>query len=95
MAGSYWENNPGSEGRLPKAQSMIRVLNPDEAAQAVIDGIKRDKQEVVAPFMLRCVFALNHLLPNTTRRIMNSSSYRAKAASDSRPKDERQANSTT
>ena len=75
VASSYWEHNPGSEERLPKAQSMIRVLTPEEAAQAVIHGIKRDKQKVVAPFMLRCVFALNHFFPTTTRRIMISSSY--------------------
>jgi NADP-dependent 3-hydroxy acid dehydrogenase YdfG len=49
VASSYWENNPGSEERLPKAQSMIRVLTPDEAAQAIIGGIKRDKNEVIAP----------------------------------------------
>jgi len=41
VASSYWENNPGSEERLPKAQSMIRVLTPEEAAQAIIGGIKR------------------------------------------------------
>jgi short-subunit dehydrogenase len=68
---------------------MIRVLTPDEAAQAIIDGIKRDKHEVVAPFMLRFVFALNRSFPNTTRRIMSFSSYRERAASEGNPKDER------
>jgi short-subunit dehydrogenase len=77
VASSYWENNPGSEERLPKVQSMVRVLTPEEAAQAIIGGIKRDKQKVVAPFSLRCVFALNRYFPNTTRRIMSFSSYRA------------------
>ena len=70
VASSYWENNPGSEERVPKAQSMMRVLTPEEAAQAIINGIKRDKQEVVAPFMLRFVFALNYFFPGTTRRMM-------------------------
>ena len=74
VASSYWENNPGSEERLPKAQSLMRVLTPEEAAAAVIRGIQRDKEQVVAPFMLRCVFALNHFFPSTTRRIMRSSS---------------------
>ena len=46
VTSSYWENNPGSEERLPKAQSMVRVLTPEEAAQAIINGIKRDKREV-------------------------------------------------
>jgi short-subunit dehydrogenase len=72
VASSYWENNPGSEERLPKAQSMMRVLTPEEAAQAIIGGIKRDRWEVVAPFMLRLVFALNYLFPSTTRRMMTA-----------------------
>jgi short-subunit dehydrogenase len=72
VATSYWENNPGSEERLPQAQSMMRVLTPEEAAQAIINGIKRDKQAVVAPFMLRFVFALNYLFPGATRRMMTS-----------------------
>lgn len=72
VASSYWENNPGSEERLPKAQSMIRVLTPEEVAQAIIGGIKQDKKEVVAPFMLRFVYALNYLFPGTTRRMMTA-----------------------
>jgi short-subunit dehydrogenase len=70
VTSSYWENNPGSEERLPQAQSMVRVLTPEEAAQAIVNGIKRDKQEIVAPFMLRFVFALNYLFPGMTRRMM-------------------------
>ena len=71
VASSYWENNPGSEERLPKAQSMMRVLTPG-SGPAIVKGIKRDKQEVVAPFMLRFVFALNYFFPNTTRRMMSA-----------------------
>lgn len=78
VATPYWANNPGSEERLPKAQSLIRVLMPEEAAQAIIDGIKRDKRVVASPFMLRCVFALNHFFPAITQRIMTSSGHRAR-----------------
>jgi uncharacterized protein len=72
VASSYWENNPGSENRVPKAQNTIRVLTSEEAAQAIVSGIKRDCREVVAPFMLRFVFALNRLFPAVTRRMMAS-----------------------
>ncbi len=67
---SYWENNPGSEERLPKAQSMMRVLTPEETAAAIVRGIRRNKCEVIAPFMLRIVFALNRFFPSVTRWIM-------------------------
>ena len=82
VASSYWENNPDSEERLPKAQSMVRILTPDEAAQAIINGIKRDKREVVAPFSLRCVFALNYLFPGMTRRMMCAGGNQKKTVSD-------------
>jgi len=82
VTSSYWENNPGSEERLPQAQSMVRVLTPEEAAQAIINGIKRDKREVVAPFMLRFVFALNYLFPGTTRRMMCAGGNPRKAVSE-------------
>ena len=61
---------------------MIRVLTPEEAAQAIIGGIKRDKQEVVAPFMLRFVFALNYLFPDTTRRMMSAGGNHGKTATE-------------
>ena len=76
VASSYWENNPGSEERLPKVQSLIRVLTPEEAAQAIITGIRRGKRVVASPFMLRFVFALSRFFPKITRRVMSSSGYR-------------------
>jgi uncharacterized protein len=82
VTSSYWENNPGSEERLPQAQSMVRVLTPEEAAQAIVKGIKRDKREVVAPFSLRWVFALNYFFPNTTRRMMCAGGNQKKTASE-------------
>ena len=82
VASSYWGNNPGSEERLPKAQSMVRVLTPEEAAQAIIGGIKRNKYEVVAPFMLRFVYALNYFFPGTTRRIMTAGGNPKKTATE-------------
>ncbi len=72
VASSYWENNPGSEEQLPKAQSMMRVLTPEEAAAAIISGVSRNKYEVIAPFMLGIVFALNRFFPSVTRWIMRS-----------------------
>jgi len=72
VASSYWENNPGSEERLPKAQSMMRVLTPEEAAAAIVRGIERSKCEVIAPFMLRIIFTLNRIFPSVTRWIMRS-----------------------
>jgi len=77
VTSSYWENNPGSEERVPGAQSMIPVITPSQAATAIIDGIKRDKREVVAPLMLRVALALNYLFPYVTRWLMSSTGYKS------------------
>jgi short-subunit dehydrogenase len=69
---SYWENNPGSEERLPKAQSMMRVLTPEEVATAIVNGIRRNRREVIVPFMLRIFFTLNRCFPSVTRWVMMS-----------------------
>ena len=51
---------------------MMRVLTPEEAAAAIIRGIRRNKCEVIAPFMLRIIFTLNRFFPSVTRWIMRS-----------------------
>ena len=73
---SYFENNPGTEERIPSAQSLLPVLTPEQAAAAIVHGIKRNQREVVAPPMLRVVLLLNTLFPSVTRRLMTSTGYR-------------------
>ena len=73
VASSYWENNPGSEERLPKAQSMIRVLTPGaKAARPSSDGIKRRQAKLSPPSCCGFVFTLNRFFPSVTRWIMKS-----------------------
>ena len=81
VKGSYWENNPGSEERVPGVQSMIPVLTPAQAAEAIIQGIKRDKREVAAPLMLRITLVMAHLFPSMTRWLMTSTGYRSQRSS--------------
>ncbi len=73
---SYFENNPGSEERVPGVQSMLPVLTPGQAAAAIVQGIKRDQREVAAPLMLRATLIMNALFPSVTRRLMASTGYR-------------------
>jgi len=60
---------------------MMRVLTPEEAAAAIISGVRRNKYEVIAPFMLRIVFMLNRFFPSITRRIMKSRNESVASAS--------------
>jgi short-subunit dehydrogenase len=76
VSSSYWEHNPGSEERIPKAQAMIPVLSPEQAAVYLLRRIKRRQHEVMAPLMVRIVVGLNSLFPYITCRLMTMTGYR-------------------
>ena len=76
---AYWENNPGSEMRVPKAQTLIPIITTEQAAAAILKGIQRNQREVIAPMMLQVVVALSYLFPFVTRRLMILTGYKRKA----------------
>ncbi len=76
----YWANNPGSEARIPRAQAMIPTLTPEAAAEAILIGLRRGQQEVMAPFMLRLVVWLNTLFPGYTRQLMTTTGWAGQPA---------------
>jgi hypothetical protein len=49
VSSPYWEHNPGSKERVPKAQAMIPILHPEQAAVFLLRGIKRRQHAVMAP----------------------------------------------
>ncbi|MCB8922404.1 MAG: SDR family oxidoreductase [Ardenticatenaceae bacterium] len=71
----FWTHNPGSEDRLPGAQAMIPPLTAEQAAAAIVRGIRFNRRTVMAPLMLRVVLGTNTLFPNTTRWFLNQTGY--------------------
>ncbi len=80
VSSGYWRHNPGSESRVPKAQKMIRVLSPKEAAQAVLRGIRNNRRQVVQPWTLKFILFQARHFPGMTRRLMNLTGHRRDAA---------------
>jgi len=70
VTSAYWENNPGSETNVPKAQEWIPVLTPEQAASKIIDGLQAGKEEIISPWQLRFAFQLDRLFPSITRSLM-------------------------
>jgi short-subunit dehydrogenase len=71
----YWEHNPGSREHLPGANSRLAPpLSPEQAAEAIFDGVERRKRTIVKPGILRALLALNavapHLVTSQLRRSM-------------------------
>ena len=73
---SFWEHNPGSEERLPLAQKMIPALSAERAAQTIVNGVRKGKNHITAPVMIKVIEILTYLFPFVTRLIMNKTGYK-------------------
>lgn len=74
----YWQNNPGSEERLPTSQSLIPVITTEKAARAIVKGVKKGKRKIATPFMIFVMNALIRYTPGITRLIINKTGYKRK-----------------
>jgi short-subunit dehydrogenase len=72
----YWEHNPGSRERVPKLAKLIPELSPEEVAQAIVRGVKRNKRTIVIPFMMRLFCGLHAVFPCLLQWLINKTGYR-------------------
>ncbi len=79
VSSDYWENNPGSEERLPTSQALIPVISPEKAASAIVKGVIKGKGKIATPNM---IFVMNFLLryfPRVSKLIINKTGFRKKS----------------
>ena len=53
---------------MPKSNPLAPVLTPEQAAQAIVQGVERGQRRVVKPAILRALFLLNALAPSPAAR---------------------------
>jgi short-subunit dehydrogenase len=70
VSSEYWANNPGSEENVPTAQAFVPVLTPEQVAEAILDGLAAEREEIIAPWQLQLTFLASRLFPGITRRQM-------------------------
>jgi short-subunit dehydrogenase len=70
VGSTFWEHNPGSEGRLPRVNALLPTVKTEEAAGVIVKSIEEGASEVVRPRMFRLIFFLNFFFPETTERVM-------------------------
>ena len=70
VASTFWEHNPGSEERLPRANAYFPTLTPQQVAHAIAAAIERESSLIVLPRVLKFIFLLNALLPKTTSHVL-------------------------
>ena len=75
---AYWQNNPGSEERLPTSQSLIPVITTEKAARAIVKGVQKGRRKIATPFM---IFVMNFLIrytPGISRLIILKTGFKRK-----------------
>jgi len=76
----YWQNNPGSRENLPQTDPrLVPVLTPEQAAEAIVDGVEQKKRFVVKPGIFRALFVLNALFPRLVARELSRSAKKPSA----------------
>jgi short-subunit dehydrogenase len=59
----YWQANPGSEQKVPRAAALIPTLSAEQAARCLLTGIRHGRAVIRGPWMVAVMVALVHLLP--------------------------------
>jgi uncharacterized protein len=59
----YWEHKPGSHERVLKMGKLIPEVTPEQAANAIVRGVERNKRLIVIPFMMKLIYWLHAVFP--------------------------------
>lgn len=78
VSSDYFTTNAGSEERVPKISKLVPTLTPDEAAAALVAGVRDEDRTIIAPFMLRLFLGLNRVVPGVVSWITRRTGYRRK-----------------
>ena len=63
VSSTYWENNPGSEARVPGISALYPTLTPEEVGRAILRAVERRRAVVAVPFLFRLTLVLHRLWP--------------------------------
>ena len=74
----YWEHNPGARERLPRISRFLGRVTPEQVARAIVNGIERDRNSVIIPFLVRVAITLHELWPWPVQQIVVASGRRRK-----------------
>lgn len=76
VSSSYWENNPGSEERVPGISRLYPTLTPEEVGRALLRAVERGRALVVIPFLFRLTLLLHRLWPAPVEWIVLATGWR-------------------
>ncbi len=78
VTSEYWKHNTGSRERVPKIAKMVPDVTPEQAANAIVIAVERNKRHIVVPFMMRMTCWNHALFPWAVQWLMTKTGYRRK-----------------
>jgi uncharacterized protein len=78
VASTYFANNPGGEERLPGIAKLYGKLTPEQVAEAIVRGVKRNKREVIIPPLLKMTIRFHRIWPSFVERVLLKTATRPK-----------------
>ena len=75
ISSSYWENNPGSDDRIPWVDRIIPTLSEKRAAEVVVGAVERERRLATAPAFYTVFHHLGRIFP----RLVHWTVYRGGA----------------
>lgn len=76
VSSPYFDNNPGSEERVPALSKLIGTLSPEQTADRIVRAIRRGRRWVFTPIMLRFFHLQNHFLPWSVRLMLLATGWK-------------------
>jgi len=73
---TYWENNPGSEEKLPTSHSLIPVISSERAANAIFKGVLRGKTSIYTPPILLFFNWFIRYMPWISKKLIYKTGYK-------------------
>ncbi|HMO58848.1 MAG TPA: SDR family NAD(P)-dependent oxidoreductase [Roseiflexaceae bacterium] len=79
VSSGYYAHNPGVAERIPGlARLLLPPITPHHAAAAILRGIQRGDELILAPPMLHALYLLNALAPGLIRWLTRTTGWRRK-----------------
>jgi short-subunit dehydrogenase len=72
----YFDNNPGSRERVPRAGVLFGTATPEQVARRVGRGIERDRARVWVPRRLGAMAALTRHFPRSSQLLVSRTGWR-------------------
>lgn len=83
ISSSYWENNAGTEARIPPVSKLIPTLSPERAAEVVTRAVERERRLATAPAMYSTFHHLGRVFPGLVHRAVTAGGPRWPDSGDS------------